>query len=94
MNELQQLEAKMKDDFRVFLTLVWREFDLPKPTSAQLGIATYLLDMLCFLLALPVLHRLPLFVVSSKVEELTPTKLKSVSSCSDAWVVSACSVVF
>ena len=42
MNELQKLEAKMKTDFRVFLTLVWRELDLPKPTRAQLGIATYL----------------------------------------------------
>ena len=32
----------MKDDFRVFLTLVWRELDLPKPTRAQLAIAEYL----------------------------------------------------
>ena len=42
MNELQQLEAKMKGDFRVFLSLVWRELNLPKPTRAQLGIAKYL----------------------------------------------------
>ena len=40
--ELQALETKMKTDFRVFLTLVWRELDLPKPTRAQLGIAAYL----------------------------------------------------
>jgi len=39
---LQELEAKMKGDFRVFLTLVWRELDLPKPTRAQLAIAEYL----------------------------------------------------
>ena len=32
----------MKDDFRVFLTLVWRELNLPKPTRAQLAIAQYL----------------------------------------------------
>jgi hypothetical protein len=40
--DLQQLEAKMREDFRVFLTLVWRELDLPKPTRAQLAIAEYL----------------------------------------------------
>ena len=40
--DLQELEAKMKEDFRVFLTLVWRELDLPKPTRAQLAIAEYL----------------------------------------------------
>jgi len=39
---LQDLETKMKGDFRVFLTLVWRELDLPKPTRAQLAIAEYL----------------------------------------------------
>ena len=32
----------MKEDFRVFLSLVWRELDLPKPTRAQLAIAEYL----------------------------------------------------
>jgi hypothetical protein len=32
----------MREDFRVFLTLVWRELDLPKPTRAQLCIADYL----------------------------------------------------
>lgn len=40
--ELQELEDKLKTDFRVFLTLVWRELDLPKPTRAQLCIAEYL----------------------------------------------------
>ena len=39
---LQELEAKMREDFKVFLTLVWRELDLPKPTRAQLAIADYL----------------------------------------------------
>ena len=32
----------MKEDFRVFLSLVWRELKLPKPTRAQLAIAEYL----------------------------------------------------
>ena len=32
----------MKDDFKVFLTLVWHELNLPKPTRAQLAIADYL----------------------------------------------------
>ena len=40
--DLQQLEAKLKDDFKIFLSLVWRELDLPKPTRAQLAIADYL----------------------------------------------------
>ena len=40
--DLKALEAKIKGDFRVFLTLVWRELDLPKPTRAQLAIAEYL----------------------------------------------------
>lgn len=39
---LQELEAKMRGDFKVFLTLVWRELALPKPTRAQLCIADYL----------------------------------------------------
>lgn len=39
---LLELEAKIKGDFRVFLSLVWRELDLPKPTRAQLAIAEYL----------------------------------------------------
>ena len=33
---------RMKDDFKVFLTLVWHELGLPKPTRAQLAIADYL----------------------------------------------------
>ena len=39
---LQELERKIKTDFKVFLTLVWRELNLPKPTRAQLSIADYL----------------------------------------------------
>ena len=39
---LEQLEAKMRGDFKFFLSLVWRELDLPKPTRAQLAIAEYL----------------------------------------------------
>ena len=37
-----QLDAQIRNDFRAFLTLVWRELDLPKPTRAQLCIADYL----------------------------------------------------
>ena len=40
--DLQELDARLREDFRVFLTLVWRELDLPKPTRAQLAIAEYL----------------------------------------------------
>ena len=32
----------MRGDFKFFLSLVWRELDLPKPTRAQLAIADYL----------------------------------------------------
>ena len=32
----------MRSDFRVFLSLIWQELDLPKPTRAQLCIADYL----------------------------------------------------
>ena len=39
---LQELDFKMRSDFKVFLSLVWRELDLPKPTRAQLCIADYL----------------------------------------------------
>ena len=39
---LQELDLKIRQDFKVFLTLVWRELDLPKPTRAQLCIADYL----------------------------------------------------
>ena len=39
---LEKLEAKMRGDFKFFLSLVWRELDLPKPTRAQLAIAEYL----------------------------------------------------
>ena len=39
---IYDLSVRMREDFRVFLTLVWRELDLPKPTRAQLSIAEYL----------------------------------------------------
>ena len=39
---LEELDQKIRSDFKVFLTLVWRELDLPKPTRAQLCIADYL----------------------------------------------------
>ena len=42
MNKAATLDKKIKEDFRAFLTLVWRELDLPKPTRAQLSIANYL----------------------------------------------------
>jgi hypothetical protein len=41
-DNLQELDKKIREDFRVFLTLVWRELGLPKPTRAQLSIAEYL----------------------------------------------------
>jgi hypothetical protein len=41
-NNLKELDQKIREDFRVFLTLVWRELALPKPTRAQLAIADYL----------------------------------------------------
>ncbi len=40
--DLHTLETKIREDFRVFLSLVWAELDLPKPTRAQLCIAEYL----------------------------------------------------
>ncbi len=42
MMNLQELDQKIRTDFKVFLTLVWRELNLPKPTRAQLCIADYL----------------------------------------------------
>ena len=39
---LEELQNRIRTDFKVFLTLVWRELDLPKPTRAQLAIADYL----------------------------------------------------
>jgi hypothetical protein len=39
---LTELEHKIRVDFRAFLTLVWQELDLPRPTRAQLSIADYL----------------------------------------------------
>ena len=41
MSEANILD-RMKSDFKVFLTLVWHELNLPKPTRAQLAIADYL----------------------------------------------------
>ncbi|AGG54516.1 terminase large subunit [Cyanophage SS120-1] len=42
MNKALELDKKIREDFRAFLTLVWRELELPKPTRAQLAIANYL----------------------------------------------------
>jgi len=39
---LTELENKIRVDFRAFLTLIWQELDLPRPTRAQLSIADYL----------------------------------------------------
>lgn len=36
------IDRKIREDFRAFLTLVWHELDLPRPTRAQLAIAEYL----------------------------------------------------
>ena len=41
-NKAYELDQKIRNDFRAFLTLVWRELDLPRPTRAQLAIAEYL----------------------------------------------------
>ena len=40
--DLQELEQRIRSDFKAFLTLVWKELELPKPTRAQLCIADYL----------------------------------------------------
>ena len=39
---LQELDLKIKSDFKAFLTLTWQELELPRPTRAQLCIADYL----------------------------------------------------
>ena len=36
------LEQRLKDDFSLFLRLVWKSLDLPTPTRAQLAMARYL----------------------------------------------------
>ena len=36
------LDKQLREDFRAFLTLVWRELGLPRPSRAQLAIAEYL----------------------------------------------------
>ena len=40
--KLEALDKQMREDFKVFLTMTWKELDLPKPTRAQLSIADYL----------------------------------------------------
>lgn len=40
--QIQELDRKIREEFKVFLTLVWRELRLPKPTRAQIAIAEYL----------------------------------------------------
>ena len=42
MTTLEDLDKQMRGDFKVFLQLVWKELDLPKPTRAQFAIADYL----------------------------------------------------
>ena len=42
MMNLNELEKKIREDFKVFLQLVWKELELPKPTRAQYAIADYL----------------------------------------------------
>jgi len=39
---VQELDKRLREDFKFFLTLVWRELGLPRPTRAQLCIADYL----------------------------------------------------
>jgi len=41
-NQALELDKKIREDFRAFLTLVWKELNLPRPTRAQLSIAEYL----------------------------------------------------
>ena len=41
-NKALELDKKIREDFRAFLTLVWKELNLPRPTRAQLSIAEYL----------------------------------------------------
>ena len=38
----QNLEQRLKEDFSIFLKLVWKSLDLPTPTRAQLAMARYL----------------------------------------------------
>lgn len=42
MTKALELDKKIREDFRAFLSLVWHELNLPKPTRAQLAIAKYL----------------------------------------------------
>ena len=36
------IEEQLRDSFPIFLSLVWKSLDLPRPTRAQLAIAEYL----------------------------------------------------
>ena len=38
------VEARLEASFPLFLSLVWKSLDLPRPTRAQLAIAGYLQD--------------------------------------------------
>jgi len=38
------LEDRLRASFPLFLTLVWKSLDLPRPTRAQIAIARYLQD--------------------------------------------------
>ena len=38
------IEEQLFDSFPLFLSLVWKSLDLPRPTRAQLAIAGYLQD--------------------------------------------------
>ena len=41
-NKEYLVDQTIRSDFKVFLTLIWRELNLPKPTKAQIAIAGYL----------------------------------------------------
>ena len=40
--ESTDIEQRLKEDFSIFLRLVWKSLDLPPPTRAQLAMARYL----------------------------------------------------
>jgi hypothetical protein len=42
--EQADLEGRLRASFPLFLTLVWKSLDLPRPTRAQIAIARYLQD--------------------------------------------------
>ena len=41
-NKEYLVDRTIRSDFKVFLTLIWRELNLPTPTRAQFAIADYL----------------------------------------------------